>query len=56
MSKLIRLVVLLAVVAGGALGVYVLVRRAGESHTAQRGEGGIRVEEKYGFTTETVQP
>ncbi len=62
--KAVRVVLLLLVVVMIAVGGYLLYQRTkpgpsgvpGEIRASDAGAGGVRVEEKYGVTTETVNP
>ena len=64
MFKLIKIIVLLAILAGIAVGVYIYTQSVREDRDTTPGEfrsqddekSGIRVEEKYGFTSEGVDP
>lgn len=64
MFKLVKIVVLLAIVACVAVAVYMFTQTArdesingpGEIGSPEKQQGGIRVEEKWGFTSEGVQP
>lgn len=59
MFKMVKLLVLLAIVAGIVIGVYAYVRSFGDqagSGPGKSGETVVPVEEKSGFTTETVEP
>ncbi len=64
MFKLVKLIVLLAILVCAAIGVYMISRAAGERDAGgpeelrpgESGSSGIRVEEKYGFTSEGLGP
>ncbi len=56
--KLVKILLVLAVIAGIAYFAANMADRGGEgaSKKAGDGEGGVRLEEKYGFTGETALP
>ena len=58
MFKIVKLLVLLVIVACIVIGVYAYVRSSDQagSGPVKSGETVVPVEEKYGFTTETVDP
>lgn len=64
MFKVVKIIVLLAVLACVAVAVYMFTQTArddniqgpGEISSSEDEQAGIRVEEKYGFTSEGVGP
>lgn len=55
MGNLIKLIIVVALIAGGIFAVVKMQSDATEKMTedAAKGDPAVRVEEKYGFTTET---
>jgi hypothetical protein len=59
MFKTVKIAVLLVVVVCAVIGIYAYVRASrdlGGGGPEEIGDPAVRVEEKYGFTSETAEP